>query len=120
VVAARDVQVWECNTPGGRVIDALRIGIDLHRRHAVTSVPAGSICASAGALAWLSGARRQLSGRLLFHGPTPEMTPNLRWSLFLLLLNWDVPQWIVERVVALHAGEFWEPDAEARTALVRQ
>lgn len=117
--AARHVDTWICDTPGGDVPSALQIGMDLQARHATAVVPRGASCMSAGALAWLGGTRRRMEGRLLFHGLTPAPDADYRWHLFMLLARWSVPQYIVDRIVRLEPGEWWEPDVRDLELLSR-
>ena len=119
VTAAQDVEVWECNTLGGYVVAALRIGIDLQRRHVASTVPAASLCASAGALAWLGGSHRELRGRLIFHGISPEMTDEYRFRMYTIMAHWSIPRWVLQKILWLEPGEFWEPDESVRAILVR-
>jgi hypothetical protein len=57
------------SSPGGSVFDGLQIGQLIRIHHLATFVPDGTYCASACALAWLSGAPRfvQATGQVGFH-----------------------------------------------------
>lgn len=119
VEAAKGVDTWICNTPGGYVYDAILIGEELQRRQAGTLVPRGSVCASAGALAWLAGTRRQSRGRLLFHGISPRPTWRQRVALFTVLEKWGTPQDLALRIVTLEPDDLWEPSGTDLVALLR-
>lgn len=119
VLKAWNEETWICNTPGGYVYDAILIGRRLQARQRSSLVPAGAVCASAGALAWLGGTRRESRGRLLFHAVSPEMSPDQKWRLFLILRSWDTPAFAAERIIALAPDQYWEPTGTDLVALLR-
>jgi hypothetical protein len=55
--------------PGGRVLPALQIGVEIHNRGLATLVPADAYCASACTFIWLAGERRMMGegARIGFH-----------------------------------------------------
>ena len=106
--------VFRCDSPGGSLVGGLLLGMHLHEKRIPVLIEAGDFCASAAALAALGGSSLYKSGAgaLVFHGPTPAMSPFERGLMQGAFAAWDVPRPLAARVLALRPGELWTPDPQ--------
>ena len=106
--------VFRCHSPGGSLMGGLLLGLHLHEKRIPVLIEAGDFCGSAAALAALGGSPLYKSGAgaLVFHGPTPAMSPFARGLMQGAFAAWDVPRPLAARVLALRPGELWKPDPQ--------
>lgn len=110
--------IIEINSPGGSLAEAVKIGEIVWRVRASTTVPAGSICASACFLTWINGANRHaLNAKIGLHRPYFQNIQNSQDSIKEQVRTIDqvnqylisklVPRNILEKMMARASNEIY-------------